>query len=320
MTAGPADRPCEHCGAVFTPRRSDARYCGSPCRNAAGRARSRSDPIGSAKRADKTPRLITADTAGPLTWDPVIEPRHAYRTAEPCPDCGEPLWASPRGTWRACGPCKVLVVPPTVSAPYSVAQDATQRHVVSQRDRDLAAIDLARRKGIMLAQLDQLAASGRLHAEAVPVAEWLAVQVRNATSGTRLDELAALAADPKAGIRPRHRWQLAAEITAGQDDQDYDDQDLDDQDYEDDQDLDDDDPGPPAPRLAITAGRQQAPTMTWASALTANGWRLSRLADGCQVLDDGRACGTETAHPITGGLVCGEHYAALAATITGRTA
>jgi hypothetical protein len=34
-----ADRACERCGQVFTPRQPSAAYCSSPCRQAAYRAR-----------------------------------------------------------------------------------------------------------------------------------------------------------------------------------------------------------------------------------------------------------------------------------------
>jgi hypothetical protein len=154
-------------------------------------------------------------------WDPPGEPRQAYRTDEPCPDCGELLLADPQGTWRACGSCRQGVVPAAARAPYARGEDAAQRQVTSQRERDLEAIGLARRKGVMLAQLDALAADDRLHPESIPVVEWLAGEVRAATTGRRLDELAELAADPAAGIRRRRWWHgQPAALPAAYDDED----------------------------------------------------------------------------------------------------
>lgn len=249
--------------------------------------------------------------AEPLAWEPPSGSRHPYRTAEACPDCGELLLAGPRGTWRACGSCRRAVVPAAVSAPYARSGDSARRHVVSQHERDLEAITLARRKGVMLAQLAQLADDDRLHPESGPVVEWLTGEIRAAATGSRLDQLAALAADPAAGIRRRHWWQnQPAAISA-----DYDDDDDDDQ--------GDDEPAVPAPRLAI-AGRSATPApeqhrMTWRDAVALRGWRLEP-GDGCQIRTPDGVCRAGATRYITGGWVCGPHYEQLAVVITGRSA
>ena len=82
------------------------------------------------------------------------------------------------------------VVPAGVAAPYDRADQI--RQVRSQREIDLAEIGLARRKGVMLGQLGELAANPRLDQASVPVVEWFREQVHTARSDGRLDELAAL--------------------------------------------------------------------------------------------------------------------------------
>lgn len=313
MSTAVLEQACEHCGNPFTPRRSTARFCSDTCRTAHGRGQRFSEPNANGS-LNRLPTVTAIRPAGPLGWEPPSEPRRPYRTAEPCPDCGELLLADPRGIWRACGACRRAVVPAAVSAPYERGTSTPQRQVISQRERDLEAIGLARRKGVMLAQLAALAADDRLHPESVPVIEWLAGQVRAAGTSTRLDDLAALAADPAAGIRRRRWWhsEPAAFSTGyGTDDEDGEDQ--------------DGDPGPAAPvaRLAITAGPAapaagQRHAATWGGALTLLGWRLAPVIGGCQILAGGSLCGAETRHRITGGWICGRHHEQLAAVITGR--
>jgi len=291
------ERACERCGAAFTPKRSDARYCGDECRWAANRVKR-------AVRSDKPARKIATVMAirpeVPLTWEPVIEPRRARETAESCPDCGTPLAASSRGTWRACGTCPRFVTPAAVAAPY---EHGSQRQVVSQRERDLEALGLAGRKGIMLGQLRRLAEGG-LDDESCLKAEWFANEVKSAASGRRLDELAALFAE--SGIRGR-----PVPVTAGYD---YDDCDEDDdEDYR---------PAPSSPRLVIAPPPACEPDWQWA--LRELGWGVSiplQRSTLCHITEHGARCDGESMHNIGshyGALVfvCGPHYAILARTIT----
>jgi len=215
-------------------------------------------------------------------------------------------------------------MPAAVAAPY---EHGAQRQVVSQREHDLGAISLARRKGMMLAQLDALAADDRLHPESVPVVEWLAGEVRAAGTSGRLDDLAALVADPAAGIRRRHFWQgqppdaLEGEIVEGEI-------------------VDDEDvpyfydtagqlaPGiwdgsawvPAAPRLAIAASPAMPapapPGMTWADALAAGCWQLMPAPGGCQVAESGQPCAGRPGYRITGGWACSHHYQQLSLIIS----
>lgn len=210
MSASPASpRTCERegCGATFTPRRSDARYCSDSCRNAANRALIRSDPI----RADNRPDRVAASTAirapapaAPLAWEPPSEPRGYWQLNEACPGCGGPLHTTGRGTLRGCLACKHRVTPPGVAAPYGRGGQAV-RQVKSQHERDLEALELAQRKGVMLGELDAFAADKQLHPGSLPVVEWFAAEVRAAKSGDRLTELAELL--PESDIRRRHWWQ-----------------------------------------------------------------------------------------------------------------
>jgi DNA-directed RNA polymerase subunit RPC12/RpoP len=241
-------------------------------------------------------------------WNPPSEPRAPGRSADPCPRCGAAAYASPRGTVRACPGCSTRVTPPAVLAPYRRDSSAAARQVKSQRERDLEALGLARRKGVMMAQLAALAADERLDPASVPVVEWFREQVKDAASDGRLDELAALL--PEAGIRRRHWWQgQPAAITAG-----YADEDDEPEEGED----DDEDQAADEMRLATPASiaaqqhRAQPSRMTWADAIAVCGWRLSLTVGGCQIVNErSQLCGAQTARPVTGGWVCAGHYDAL---------
>jgi len=256
-----------------------------------------------------------------LTWDPPSEPRTARQSGDPCPGCGGGTLASPRGTVRACPACSTRVAPPGVLAPYQRDGAMAARQVRSQRERDLDAIGLARRKGVMLAQLDALAADDRLDPASMPVVEWFRAQVKDAAGDGRLDELAALL--PEAGIRRRRWWhRQPAAITAGYADEDDEDdsgedegQDYEDQDYE-----DQDGSGMPAIRAA------PARAADYAGAMSALGWQMTRQpGGGCQI-DTGRGtCGSPWAEHIAtaswaGGFACSRHLAALRQVITSTDA
>jgi hypothetical protein len=306
MTTVALERACEHCGRSFTPKRSDARFHTDACRTAAGRSK-RTEPNRTPAMA-KTRAPVTAIRAEPLTWNPPSEPRRVQSTDEPCPDCGDMLAATARGTWRACLTCRRAVVPTAVAAPYGRGRGALERQVTTQRERDLDAIALARRKGVMLGQLSQLATDDRLHSESVPVVEWFAGEVKAAKSGGRLDELGQLL--PESGIRRRHWWQgEPAALPVGYDDLDDDDE------------LDDDDGEPAVSPPQLTIAPASGPGgLTWAGALAAQGWRLSPIVGGCQIIGHGGLCGQTTTQRIAGGWVCPQCYAALCAVITGSSA
>jgi len=307
MSTASMERVCERdgCEQSFTGR-ADKRFCSDTCRAMANLTRNQGRKPEARVTDNRLATISVIGAApGPAWDDPPSAPRRAFRTAEPCPGCGELLAAGCRGTWRACGRCRMLAVPAAVSAPYSRGQEAQQRQVLSQRERDLAALALARRKGVMLAGLDALAADDRLHPESVPVVEWLASEVRAAATGERLNELAELAADPEAGIRRRRWWHgqpaaLAAAYDDGQDD--------------------DDGPEPardPAP-LAIAA----SPVIDYAAELAARGWILRQhgagicavvkpCSPGCPSLQEPWECGRRAARIIPGGSICGDCHAAL---------
>lgn len=231
-------------------------------------------------------------------WDPPSEPRGPYRTSEPCPECGEALIAEPRGIWRACGTCVRPVTPPGISAPYA-AGSARQRQVRSQRERDLEAIALARRKGVMLAQLGALAADGRLHPESLPVVEWFRDQVKDAGTDGRLDDLAGLL--PEAGISRRRWWQGQPAVIGPSR---YDD--------EEDQGVPEWEAAPraiEAPPAVAVAG--------YAAELAARGWVLQPHGMGtCHVVElaphgwsgvPPEPCLRRASRIIPGGMICGSH-------------
>lgn len=226
----------------------------------------------------------------------MTEPRHAYETAERCPDCETPLIASPRGTWRACGPCKYMLIPATAAAPY---EHGTQRQVVSQHDRDLEALALAGRKGALLGQLRRMTDIG-LDDESQEMAEWFAGEVKSASGMMRLDSLVVLFTE--AGIRTG----TAPVITAGDSENDENDG------YR---------PAPPPPRLAIVP--PPAPEPDWQWALRELGWDASTplYIARCHITSQGARCDGEAVHNIgirhgVQVFACDPHYAVLAKTIT----
>lgn len=276
---------------------------------------------GGCGRPVKVPRAAAPAAVPATAWDPPSEPRKHYLCAEPCPHCGQPrVHAEPRGTRRVCLACQTRVTPPGVLAPYERGAEVT-RAAKSQRERDLEALTLAGRKGVMLGQLHGVAADERLDAAAVLEVEWFAEQVKAAETGARLDELAALYAE--AGIGPRRWWQARpAPLTAGYPGED-DDGVVDGYVvYDDDEDRGDEPAPLPAGRAAIAAPPRRA---TWADAFAAHAWRLApgRSDEACQLTEhDGQRCAEQIGGhtPVTDGLtrdgsVCSGHYYALAETI-----
>jgi hypothetical protein len=298
-----AERVCARagCGQRFTPKRSDARYCGDECRWAANRANRamRTDM----PRSDTGSRSAITAASVPvgLTWEPAIDPRSAYQTAEPCADCGTPLLAHARGTWRFCSQCQCPVVPAAVAAPY---EHGSQRQVVSQRDRDLDALGLARRKGSILGKLRRMIDSG-LDDEACAAVKWFADEVESAASGRRLDELAVLFGE--AGIRARPAPAAVA----------YDETDIDD---DADGEIADDGYRPPPPRLML-APPPAEPDWQWA--LGQLGWAVhfQLKAGRCHIARGGASCDGPQLHNLGDhhGLqvwVCGPCYTVVAKTIS----
>jgi hypothetical protein len=301
------------CGVRFTPKTARRVFCSDSCRAQFSKRSVSKNPARAA--AAKAPVTATA-----AAWEPPSGAPPPCHLAEACPACGGDLFTTGRGTLRVCmGTCHRRVTPSGVRAPYERGASAG-RQVKSQRERDLEALSLARSKGVMLAQLAQLAADDRLHPESRPVVEWFAEQVRSAGTAARLDELAALL--PEASIRRRHWWQGAPDaIEAGT----YDDEDdQGDDEYEDYDDEQDDEPAELAAPPAIAA-QQQRERATWADALAARGWRLAdRDGSGtCQITGDGARC----TQPIGGhppvtdrfarsGWTCSAHYYALGSAVT----
>lgn len=307
MTTAVLERACEYCGEPFTPARSDARFCCNSHRALASKRNRNPQPATVTVAGRRSAAGGQVDLA--KTWQPTIGPRQPYITTDPCPYCGSMLLAGPRGTWRICAACRCPVVLAAVSAPYAAAAGTGQRHVVSQRERDLEAIALERRRGVMLTQLAAVASDDRLHPESAPVVDWLIAEVRGARTQARLDDLADLAASPDAGIRRRSWWQgrpstVAPSLTLAGDDEDLD---------------DDPDNLPVIARPAIEAARPAtAPRSpaTWADAIAACGWQLSPAASGCQIIDaSGRLCGASSTRRITGGWTCPRHNEELSAVL-----
>lgn len=299
---------CPECGNQWdvTPRADGSMPLASRCPKSRG-------GCGKLRKIPRSPASPGQPAAG---WDPPSEPRRPGQVTEPCPHCGgQRVHAEPRGTVRMCPDCRRQVTPPGVLAPYQRGAEITRAYK-SQRERDLEALDLAGRKGIMLAQLRAAAGDDRLDPASLPKVEWFADQVKTAAAGGRLDELAALWQE--SGIRPRRWWQgRPAAITAGygadaedgyaasgEDGEDHDDE--------------------PAARLATPAGiaAGQPQRATWADAFAAYGWRLAP-ADGsgiCPVItSEGRCRQPPGGHPpVTDGIVpdgwpCEPHYLALGA-------
>lgn len=296
---GHGERVCarDGCGQTFTPKTVRRVYCSDSCRALTSVTKRSVSESGTARPAGRRPAAGTAAPAVALTWEPPAEPRYPCMTTEPCPHCDQPLKGT--RTLRACT-AHLRVTPRGVRAPYE-RDTGTGRQVKSQRERDLDAIRLAKRKGFMLAQLDRLGADDRLHPESRPVVEWFAEEVKTAAAGARLDELAALL--PDADIRRAHWWQgTPAEIEPA--------------DYNDDGQADElaaDEP--------LALGPAPARATDYAGAMAVLGWRMTREpVDGCQV----GACGAPWAEHIAtaswaGGLACRRHLAALDQVITGRS-
>ena len=280
---------------------------------------------GGCGKVRKLPRaaVTTAGSAGTpaAAWNPPAEQRQPSPVAGPCPHCGEArVYAEPRGTVRVCLGCGKRVTPPGVLAPYERGAGVT-RAARSQRERDLEALDLAGRKGIMLGQLRALADGDRLDPASALKVEWFAEQVKAAANGGRLDELAALFSEAR--IRPRRWWHgkpapLAAVADLGEDDAD------DDAGYDDDGQDDE----PAAIVLATPASiagqqhRAQPQRATWADGFAAYGWRLAPRDDSgrCPVISSEGRCPQPTGGhpPVTDGIVrdawpCDWHYDALGA-------
>jgi len=269
---------------------------------------------GKQRKVPRAARRAATDAGMPGGWDPLSVPRQPYPVAEPCPHCGEAqVRAEPRGTIRACLGCGKRVTPHGVLAPYERGAEIT-RVAKSQRERDLDALDLAGRKGIMLGQLGGLADADRLDDASRLKIEWFAEQVKAAATAARLDELAALFGE--AGIRPRRWWQgKPAAITAGY---------ADDEDTEDDYDDagEDQGDGPAAELATVTSIAPQQRRATWADGFAAYGWRLTPRDDSgiCPVISsEGRCHRPSGGHPpVTDGIVrdawpCDWHYDALGA-------
>lgn len=239
--------------------------------------------------------------AAALGWEPPSVPRRESRTAEPCPACGEPLYGTPRGTWRACGPCVSPIIPPAVRTPYARGETASQRQVKSQTERDLEVLALEDRKGPMLDQLDTLADDGKLDTASVRKVGWFRGQVESARSDARLDELAALY--PRAGIRRRRWWhdEPVAELDSGHDGQDDDDS-------------------------RAATGQAPAAAVDYVAELAARNWVLQPHGPGvCHVVARGwdgspDPCARRAGRVIPGGAVCDHHHQALITPLTRRPA
>jgi hypothetical protein len=300
---------CPRCGHSWNlPRRADGTYpqtaaC-AKLRGGCGHVVKVPRQARAGRRAARAPAAAD-DSAGPAVWEPPSEPRGVRPAGEPCPHCGEPMvYPEPRGTIRVCLSCGKRVTPPAVLAPYERGAGVT-RAAKSQRERDLEALGLAGRKGLMLGQLRALADDDRLDPASVLKVEWFAEQVKAAASAARLDELAALFGE--AGIRRRRWWQQPpAALTAG---------------YADDDDGQADEPAAVPAAPASAAGQQQR-AMTWADAIAASGWRITPTVGGCQIVDERAGhCAADTSSPAIpdgrGGhaWLCNRHYGTLARVI-----
>lgn len=182
------ERNCEHCGVLFTPRRSTGRFHSDACRTAHGKARRLSE----AKRTGPLNRLapVMAIRAEPLTWDPPDGPYgRPYQTAERCGTCGEGLHASPAGTRLACLACGTPVVPAGVTRPYETASGGGERRVVSRRELDAARRDVAGRRAELAGGVRRMLESGRLDDRSAGRLGSVLEDLRDARDMTRLGEL-----------------------------------------------------------------------------------------------------------------------------------
>jgi hypothetical protein len=193
-----------------------------------------------------------------------------------------------------------VVEPAGVRAPYDRETPAV-RQVKSQRERDLDAIALAQDKGVMLSQLDALAADPKLHPASLPVLEWFRAEVRDAASAARLAELVTLL--PESGIRRRHWWQGEPEAIEADAWNEDDDEDAgyayDDEDQADDE--------PPAVAVAPAALMPHQ----WPAGLS---MEAPRRDGRCQVRDARRGrCTRPGTREVPLAVVCDDHYRILEA-------
>jgi hypothetical protein len=230
------------------------------CDKPRGMPASRPATAAAARAADQPDDSLTALWAAeqpPASWRDSL----GADAGKGCGQCGRPMRWTGAHTAIICASCQQWSISPGVRgrvAAYAAALDqranrtaARSADPTAERDRraevDRAAIELARRKGVILSQLAALRSDTRLHPDSLPVVEWFAAQVRAADRDERLDELADRLAE--SGIRRRHWWQGAPELEAGDDYDDYDDEDQAD-------DLGELDGEPE--RAAITDGRERA--------------------------------------------------------------
>jgi hypothetical protein len=297
MTVMVLARACGQCGAMFTPRRSDARFCGDACRTAHGRVirSERSDNrirsvIRSEPRSDnRTPEAV-------LVWDPPSELRKPCPGTEPCPRCAAPLWATPRATGRACLACRRPVIPPGVMAPY--ARDGEPaRQVRSTAERDAASKALRIRRGVLSRQLRALLDQD-LTGESADLAGWYLDEVGEAKSMGRLDELVGEFEAER--IRPRRWWHGTPAIEAPE--------------YEDDDGGQADDDG----GYALAAGAVPAACDPVAE-MSARGYLIAAggPAGSCPIAETHTGatvrCGGQAGAVFGGQRICASHHAALTA-------
>jgi len=184
----------------------------------------------------------TPDTAsGHLTalWEAEAPPSRwrdclGDEAGKDCPACGTPM------RWTGAHTAVVCASPEHERAQWSISPGAAGRveaHAAALDRRanrssakvadptaerakrlevDRAAIELAKRKGVMLRQLGALADDDRLDPESLPVIEWFRREAASATTEDRLDDLADLL--PESGIRRRHWWQGSPEALYEYDD------------------------------------------------------------------------------------------------------
>lgn len=250
-------------------------------------------------------------------WDPPSPPRQPRETAEECPRCSGPLIASPRRTVRVCGTCRGRVTPPGVAAPYARGTGVT-RAAKSRRERDDDAKATVLLAGEFLRRIRALLDDPQIHPASADLLGWYEEEIsdaRKARDSGRLAELAAeFDTDKDAhAFRRRHWWQgdpaavVSGDVLDGE--------------------AEDGEPAAPVAlatpaSIAAQQHRAQSPHMTWAGALSANGWRLDPAAgDGCQIVDTrGQICGTDTRRHIGNAWICGRHYEQLGAMTSRRPA
>ena len=326
-------------GHRFTTSARPGGTTGCPvCRREDGRRTSVRVPVGAARTAGKqhpaapgtngeTARLTAAwaaEAPAEANWRKMPMQPSDWE----CGKCGAELqWHSGHAA-LVCPGCQIIADSPGLAERAEAHAAAIERKRTGvtrvtrdQREIDLEALELARRKGIMRDQLRTIADDDRLTPDSAATVEWFAEQVKGAPNGDRLDELVTLYATQK--IR-RRGWfagrpaaLTAADADDGEDDDDWDD--------EEDQ-ADDDDRGPgTAVALATPASiaaqqhLAQPQRATWIEALAACHWRMQPVGEwaGCQVTNaNGHTCGDQqTPHHITGGWICSAHRGSLVAAL-----